>query len=379
MSTIGREVLLIKPSPENPRNTEGAFALLNDGTIMFAYSRFIGDSGDNSEAEIYAVFSHDDGETWGDGRTILRKRPEDKNIMSVSFLRMLDGSLGMFYLRKTGEGRELNCLTNLVRSYDEGLTWSEPQCCMECGGYYVVNNDRVIRLKSGRVVIPASFHPECRDRAVARFFISDDDCKTFRQSKGELELPFSHTFTGMQETGVCELKDGRLWAWARTGHGYQFEAYSEDEGETWSDVNPNEFFTSPNSPMSAKWLPNEKLLAVFNPIPLYNGRFSLTTAKSPHATSDATINFDMYHPFSVYEGRTPLTCAISKGGPKNFEPELRNVEDNPELGFCYPSIFSHKDFVLLAYFIVGEKYGYTGLDMNLYGIRIKKVSLEEFS
>ena len=37
---------------------------------------------------------------------------------------------------------------------------------------------------------------------------------------------------------------------------------SEDEGETWSDVRPNEFFTSPNSPMSAKWIQNEKILAV---------------------------------------------------------------------------------------------------------------------
>ncbi len=378
MGNIGKEVLLIKPSPEMPRNTEGAFALLNDGTIMFAYSRFIGGCGDNSEAEIYAIFSYDDGETWGDGRTLVQKRPEDVNIMSVSFLRMKDGSLGLFYLRKTVIDDEMNCRPNFMRSYDEGKTWTEPKCCIESNGYYIVNNDRIVRLKSGRVIIPASFHPKCADRAESCFFISDDDCETFREAKQHLHLPFMHNFTGMQETGICELKDGRLWAWARTGHGYQFEAYSEDEGETWSDVRPNEFFTSPNSPMSAKWIQNEKILAIFNPIPFYNGRFPVGVSTATHADS-VPVHLNVYHPFSVYEGRTPLVCSLTSGTPKEFELELRTIEDNPELGFCYPAIFPHKDFVLVAYFIIGDKYGYSDTDLILFGIRIKKIALDELT
>ena len=32
--------LELKPGPDNPRNSEGAFMTLKDGRIMFAYSRY---------------------------------------------------------------------------------------------------------------------------------------------------------------------------------------------------------------------------------------------------------------------------------------------------------------------------------------------------
>lgn len=374
MATTGREVLTIHATDAYPRNTEGAFALLNDGRILYAYSRFIGGSEDESEAEICAVFSDDDGESWSDSRTLLTKAPDDVNIMSVSFLRMQDGSLGMFFLRKTGEGKQQNGILYLSRSYDDAVTWGEATRCIPCDGYFVTNNDRVIRLKSGRVIIPTSYHPNLQGRAVSRFFISDDDCVTFHEANGCLELPFYDTVSGMQETGIAELKDGRLWAWARTAYGYQYEAFSEDQGETWSDVRPNPFFTSPLSPMGAKHIGNGKLLAVFNPIPVFNGRFSVQGAPSPHAMAKTAKSYDMYHPFMTFCGRTPLTCAVSDGGPGEFLPLLKNLEDDPELGFCYPAIFSNKDYVLIAYF-----FGYYRDGRAFYDGRIKKLSLDELT
>lgn len=371
MALSGREVLTIVASEEFPRNTEGAFALLNDGTIMYAYTRFKGGSDDESSSEIYAVFSCDDGETWGNGRTIMEKE-DDINIMSISFLQMTDGSLGMFFLKKNGKGEDMNCLPYLTRSYDGAITWTKPELCIKNDGYFVMNNDRVIRLKSGKVVIPLSYHHKVCHNGVSCFFISDDDCKTFYESKQRLEIPFKNSKSGMQETGVAQLKDGRLWAWARTSHGYQFEAFSCDEGETWSDVNPNPFFTSPLSPMGAKMIDEERMLAVFNPIPVFNGRFSHTDAPSPHAMSKNVRSYDMYHTFSAYAGRTPLTCAISKGGPDEFLPKLINLEDHPDLGFCYPAILSNKDYVLIAYF-----YGYYKDGKAYYDGRIKKLLLDE--
>ena len=55
MRKTGRTVTEICPTLENPRKTEGAFALLNDGRIIFAFSNFVNGSGDDSEAEITAV------------------------------------------------------------------------------------------------------------------------------------------------------------------------------------------------------------------------------------------------------------------------------------------------------------------------------------
>ena len=350
MKRIGKQVHFLPTGDSVKRAGEGAFARLS------------------------AVFSADEGETWGGHRVLLTCRPEDKNIMSISFLRMLDGSLGMFFIRKTGEGKEENSIIHLSRSYDEGMTWSESVRCIPCDGYFVTNNDRVIRLRSGRVIIPTSYHPALQGRATSRFFISDDDCASFHEASGRLELPFYDTVSGMQETGIAELKDGRLWAWARTAHGYQYEAFSEDQGETWSDVRPNPFFTSPLSPLGAKHIGNSKLLAVFNPIPVFNGRFSVQGAPSPHAMAKSVKSYDMYHPFMTFCGRTPLTCAVSDGGPGEFLPLLKNLEDDPELGFCYPAIFSNKDYVLIAYF-----FGYYKDGRAFYDSRIKKLSLDELT
>ena len=36
--------LELKPGPDNPRNSEGAFMPLKDGRIMFVYSRYYGSS-----------------------------------------------------------------------------------------------------------------------------------------------------------------------------------------------------------------------------------------------------------------------------------------------------------------------------------------------
>lgn len=373
MTNIGRTVHVIKPTLENPRNTEGAFTLLNDGTIMYAYSRFVGGANDFSSADLYAIYSHDEGETWGEERVIYRKNPDDINIMSISFLRMNDGALGMFFLRKYQGEKGANCIVNLIRSYDEGITWSEPKRCIDADGYYCLVNDRVTRLKSGRVMFAVSTHPIDDTRNTVHIYISDDDCETFREAKERVRLPFSHKVAGMQEPGIMELDDGRLWLWARTGHGYQFETYSEDGGDTWGDVNPNEFFTSPNSPMNVKRIQDGRMLAIFNPVPVYNTRFLVETdddlKKNPR--------HNLYFEESVYIGRTPLICAVSRGTPKEFDMKVKFLEDNPDIGFCYPAILARNDYVLIAYNTLDYNYGYE-TDIKMKGIIIKKVMLSEF-
>ena len=370
MRKTGRTVTEICPTLENPRKTEGAFALLNDGRIIFAFSNFVNGSGDDSEAEITAVYSSDDGETWGEERTLLKKRPVDTNLMSVSFLRLNDGALGMFYLCKTPVDGRMGCLVNLVRSYDEGETWSEPQVCTDDKNYYVLNNDRVIRMKSGRVIFAVADHGEEKDTADVVFFYSDDDCKSFVKSPAVLKLPYSKTSTGLQEPGIVELDDGRLWCWARTGHAYQFESYSEDGGITWSEVNPNPYFTSPNSPMQVKRIQDGRLLAIFNPIPNYNTRYYPETKEE----AEKSPKYNIYHPWNCYSGRTPLVATTSETDAYGFDLQPFALEDDPALNYCYPAIFPNKDYILVSYFIGNKSYGLNA-GFNVYGITIKKINI----
>ena len=82
----------------NPLNSEGAFVDLNDGRILFAYTKFVGQAwGDHETAVIAARVSSDGGRTWSTRDRIL-VGPEGRcNVMSVSILRLQQGSIGLFY------------------------------------------------------------------------------------------------------------------------------------------------------------------------------------------------------------------------------------------------------------------------------------------
>ncbi|NBR59433.1 MAG: exo-alpha-sialidase, partial [Opitutaceae bacterium] len=273
-------VLELAPSPGNARNSEGSFVTLKDGRLLLIYSHFVGDAFDDHAKAVLAMrTSSDDGETWS-GDTILATPGETKamNVMSVSLLRLGNGDLGLFYaLRNSWH----DVRSRLRRSADEGVTWSDPVECMAASEYYVMNNDRVIRLSSGRLLIPVALHrklhdanePEALDwRGIASFFLSDDDGRTWREAAQTCTLPSPHTTTGLQEPGVVEMPNGVLWGYARTDLGRQYEFFSHDGGNTWTVPQPSRF-SSPVSPLSIKRLPDSKLLlAVWNPIPNYQTR-----------------------------------------------------------------------------------------------------------
>ncbi|MBO9606755.1 MAG: exo-alpha-sialidase [Paenibacillaceae bacterium] len=336
MHQPGTVVLDLRPSAGNPRNSEGAFLDLNDGRILFVYSRFTGSSpDDNAYACIAARYSSDRGMTWSDDEIIAL--PEDHgaiNIMSVSLLRMADGDVGLFYLIRRGWHDQR---LHLRRSADEGRTWSEPVCCVPGPGNYDTHNDRIVRLSSGRLVNPASFHKmrgngtndwDSLDmKGTACFFLSDDDGATWRQSDTSGAIPDSRSASGLQEPGVVELANGVLWSWSRTDMGRQYEMFSWDGGETWTAPAASPF-TSPLAPLSMKRIPlNLQLLAVWNPIPQYQ-----TRALERHSW-----------------GRTPLVGAFSADEGKTWERFFAVEREEDRGGCCYTSIHVSGDVLLLAY------------------------------
>src|SRR5437762_10635274 len=91
---------LLPPGPGNPRNTEGSFVALRDGRTLFAYSRFTGGGGDNDAASVVGRFSSDGGRAWTSTDVPIVEREGDMNVMSVSLLRLKDGRIALFYVRK---------------------------------------------------------------------------------------------------------------------------------------------------------------------------------------------------------------------------------------------------------------------------------------
>ncbi len=325
-------VLSLPNSDNNPRNSEGAFITLNDGRIMFAYSRFTGDDwNDHASADIAARYSSDNGKTWTENDEIIVPNQGDCNIMSVSFLRLHDSSIKLFYLVKNSL---LDCRTYQRTSHDEGKTWSDASCCIPAPGYFVVNNDRIVQLTNGRIIIPAAYHrakiisddiykSAIDGHSIVMFFYSDDSGASWYESENWLALP-QPSGSGLQEPGLIELKDGSLYAWARTDIGQQWEMRSTDKGENWSELQKSRF-TSPCSPLSLKRIPSDNnLLAIWNDV--------------SELKSDSQSSW----------GRTPLSAATSTDEGKTWSPS-QHIETNPDHGYCYTAIHFVDDAVLLAY------------------------------
>ncbi len=328
----GRVTCEIRPEGRNTRNSEGSFARTADGRIRFLYSRFDADTGaDDAYADIAEIVSCDNGETWTEPRIVFRASDiPAKNIMSVTLLRLGNGDLGLFYIVKEFG---VNDYIVMHRSKDDGDTWSEAKRCFADEGYFVLNNDRVIRLSTGRLLMPLGLHPAggmkhygIRSDALDIFYISDDDGETWRPSKSAVAYYNPYNPAGLQEPGVIELDNGVIWGYARTSLGRQYEFFSLDGGDTWTQAQPSQF-TSPCSPLKIARSPFDgRLLAVWNPAPPY------PTREYVGSRTD----------------RTPLVYALSDGGMTFGEPEI--IEQEPGHGYCYPAVFfldAHT--VLLSY------------------------------
>lgn len=327
---------LLPPGPGNPRNTEGSFVTLRDGRVLFAYTRFTGGGGDNDAAAIVGRLSSDGGKTWTTTDIPIVSREGSMNAMSVSLLRLRDGRIALFYLRKNSVS---DCRPYLRYSTDEAKTWSEPILCVRDPGYFVLNNDRAVQLRSGRILLPVSHHPEINGDngpGIAMTWYSDDSGKTWRRSRTRLESP-KHDRPGLQEPGVVELKDGRVMMFIRTILGSQYLSYSSDGGDTWTPPQPSSIL-SPLSPASIKRIPKTgDLLLVWN----------------DHSAVDPAIRAVETPERSFGGKRTPLTVAISKDDGKTWINH-QNLLADPEGWYCYTAIHFVGSRVLLAFVAGGS-------------------------
>jgi len=379
MHKIGHQTLFLPTSEHNPRNGESTFARLNDGRIMMAYTEYYGtDWEDHATARISAVYSADEGETWTEPVVIIKKDEHAQNIMSPSLFRMVNGKLGIVYLiKEVTVDNTITCMPIFAESEDEGLTWSDWVYCTTEMGYYCVINDGCMVDRNGRIWVPLSYCGVSHDAfggtgfkfgkyksPVVQFAISDDCGRTWTKLPYTIESPLSDS-VGLAEPGIYEYEDGRLWMYCRTGYGYQYQSFSEDRGLSWSSVQPNFAFTSPDSPMRVRRV-GDYTAAVFNPYSFNCLRTVGEVWRSPK--------------------RTPLVCAISRDDGRSFDTtgkthangKLHNfaahcylLEDDENDSYCYPGVIEVADGFLVTY------YHSNGTEVCLNSTKVVKVLWEE--
>lgn len=337
-------LLTISPDAESHRNSEGDIVRLADGRLALVYTRFSGGASDHAAAYLALRTSADEGKSWTTD-TVLLENEGGANVMSVSLLPSLKNEVLLFYLRKDQQGT--SCSMFVRRSGDDLKTLGDAAQVTTLPGYHVVNNARVVRLASGRIMVPAAYHTDpdslqttktvYSSSAFPTAYYSDDDGVTWQRSRDRV-LAVSERRVLQQEPGVVELSDGRILMHTRTDKGSIYAQYSGDQGETWSAPEPTAL-KSPLSPATIKAVPmSRRLVAVWND---HTGRW-------PYPTTDTKGGW-----------RSPLCLAISDDDGKTWSPS-EILEGDLQGWYCYTSMTFTDNSLLLTYCAgQGRKEGLT--------------------
>lgn len=314
-------------TPHNPRYSEGTVIDRRDGSLTFLTTEFFEEESDFAKARLIAKDSSDEGRTWSEAR-VVQENTGKLNVISAS-LRRLGGHigddvpLGLFFCQ-TNSYSDLPVLMRV--STDDGRTFGDPRPVSTVPGYHCVNNDRIIRLQSGRLLCPAASTEDVIKTNHFRSccFLSDDNGKTWRKGKGDVD----YGKRGAMEPETLELKNGRVLMHFRTQLGHIGVSESSDGGETWSE--PKSLgVRAPESPATLRRIPSTgDLLLIWN------------------------------DSFSEGEGhggkRTPLTAAISQDEGKTWIHK-RNIESKPGETYAYTSVLFHNGRAVLSYYVGDDK------------------------
>lgn len=302
--------LVYEATETNPRYTEGSILELADGSLLFAITQFEGSGSDFAKAKIVGRETRDGGRTWTAPR-VLQENVGGMNVMSATLRRLgpanqWDSPIGMFYLVKNSKS-SLDLFLRI--SEDEAKTFGEPIKMNQADGYHVMNNDRITRLSSGRLLAPVAYTEDVErsNHFISFCLLSDDDGKTWRRGRGSMDQPKR----GAMEPEVVELRDGRVMMIARTQLGHIAAAHSSDGGDTWGEPFALPL-PAPEAPATIRRLPSTgDLLLVWN----------------------HTYNADQGHGGR----RTPLTAAVSSDEGKTWH-KIRNLETRTDRTYAYTSL-----------------------------------------
>ncbi|KUJ72130.1 sialidase family protein [Thiomicrospira sp. WB1] len=208
----------------------------------------------------------------------------------------------------------------VMRSEDHGRTWSEPQTIQTgyCGASF-----SLVQTASGRLVLSAQNLDYTAGRHYSLSYVSDDDGHSW-QASNWIDLGGQGHHDGVYEGCLLPLKDGRLWYCLRTNHDWFYNAYSEDEGLTWTHMEPG--MTASSSPAYLLRLQSGRILMLYNPLrpssgesaARISGQFSQRTASWYRAELVARLSDD-----DAQSWTDPVTLAYCQGAwlayPRAFE------------------------------------------------------------
>jgi predicted neuraminidase len=193
----------------------------------------------------------------------------------------------------------------LKRSFDGGKTWSNAERLPD--GILGPIKNKPVLLSDGTLLCPTSSE---HDGWRVHFEMTKDAGRTWEKTEA-INDGKKH---GAIQPSVLFTKDGRLQILCRNQNGNILEAFSKDNGKTWSELTPTSL-PNPNSGTDALTLKDGRQLLVYN-----------------HVTKES----------SEWGGkRSPLNVVISEDG-KTWK-EIAILENEPKAEFSYPAVIQTKN------------------------------------
>jgi sialidase-1 len=305
------------------RSIMGDIEVLKDGRLLLVYTRM--DPADGSIASRYSV---DKGRTWGD-ESILVPPPKPKAkdyYCHPTLIRLANSDILLSYIYSAGAqypSQPLYGHNYYRRSTDDAKTWGDQLILTPYPGYNLMHNDKLVQLKSGRIVAPITY--QVKDTGndhlgyAAYTWYSDDNGYSWRRSKNDINMmPIE-----ADEPHVVELKDGRVMMLMRNYSHRVGRGYSTDGGESWSKGE----------------------LVKELPLPPYEA--SPLNVKRIPSTGDLLLLRCTGGPAAQPKRRTPFVSVISKDDGKTWVNE-RVILGDPQDDYGYPCLEFVDDMAIIG-------------------------------
>ena len=234
-----RPIILHPKCEPLPFDLLGPFVKLGDGSVLGVGTNKVSASRDQ------VFISRDDGKTWT-ARPLFKDATKFSANDERAALRTKSGVVVYAFSNAKETAFKWDRKNNqplpgirrplyVVRSLDDGRTWEEPRLVQDsyCGA-----TRHMIQLRSGRIILGTQQAVSDPGRHVTFTLASDDDGVTWKQSN-IIDLGKSGGYGdhgGGIEATIAQLGDGSVWMLMRNPQPHFREAFSTDEGLTWTAV-----------------------------------------------------------------------------------------------------------------------------------------------
>ena len=150
--------------------------------------------------------------------------------------------------------------TYIIYSTDNGKKWSNP---IKLHDDWTGMNRDIMETKDGNIVFATMKMRNNLGRHCVLTYVSKDDGRSWTPSNVLDEPTCAGDHSGLMESTLVQLHDGRLWMLLRTNWDYFYETYSSDDGLTWSEHTKTAIDAS-SSPGALERLASGRLVLVWD-------------------------------------------------------------------------------------------------------------------